>query len=58
MALFIMVHGFKTGAFTDRKISDYINENSTDFFNARKCINILDHAKDIITLAQRFLESL
>jgi hypothetical protein len=58
IALFVLVHDFKTGAFTGRKITDYINQNSTDFFNARQCINGLDHAKDIESLAEQFLESM
>ena len=34
IALFILTHGFKTGAFTGRKISDYVNDRQTDFVNA------------------------
>lgn len=55
VALFILVHGFKTGAFTGRKISDYINEFQTDFKNARRCINGIDHADDIANLARQYL---
>jgi Chitinase class I len=58
IALFILVHGFKTGAFTGRKISDYINANVTDFVKARRCINGTDHANDIARLAERYLISL
>ncbi len=51
-ALFILVHGFKTGAFTGKKITDFINEEEEpDFYNARKCINGLDHAQDIADIA-------
>src|SRR6476661_96726 len=39
VALFVIVHGFKTGTFTERKITEYINEHSTDYKNARRCIN-------------------
>ncbi len=53
-ALFILVYGFKTGAFTGRKISDYINSQSTDFFNARRCINGLDKASQIAALASTY----
>lgn len=58
IALFILVHGFKTGAFTGRKISDYINRSQTDFINARRCINGRDRAEDIARLAEKFLRSL
>ncbi len=38
IARFILVHGFLTGAFTGRKIVDYVDTQS-DFVNARRCIN-------------------
>ena len=47
VALFALVHGFKTGTFTGRKITDYINRSETDFVNARRCINGTDKATEI-----------
>lgn len=58
IALFILVHGFKTGAFTGRKITDYITQHSVDFFNARRCINGLDKASQISALASKYLARL
>lgn len=58
VALFILVHGFKTGTFTGRKIGDYINRSQTDFLNARRCINGRDHADDIARLAEKFRRTL
>ncbi len=58
VALFILVHGFKTGTFTGRKISDYINKFQTDFVDARRCINGTDHAEDIAKLAEKYLQTL
>lgn len=58
VALFILVHGFKTGTFTGRKISDYINNNRSDFISARRCINGSDHAAEIAKLAEKFLTTL
>ncbi|MDX9745782.1 MAG: glycoside hydrolase family 19 protein [Syntrophales bacterium] len=58
IALFVLVHGFKTGTFTGRKITDYINKNKTDFVKARRCINGTDHAHDIARLAEDFLNAL
>jgi Putative peptidoglycan binding domain/Chitinase class I len=58
IALFILVHGFKTGAFTGRKISDYVNDRVTDFINARRCINGVDHAAGIARLAEKYLATL
>lgn len=56
-ALFILVHGFRTGAFTGKKLTDFINENQTDFINARRCINALDRAQEIAALAEKFFKS-
>jgi len=55
IALFVLVHGFTTGAFTGRKISDYINTQQTDFIKARRCINGTDHDNDIAHLALKYL---
>ena len=55
VALFVLVHGFKTGTFTTRKITDYININKTDFLNARRCINGMDQASKIAALATKYL---
>ncbi len=55
VALFVLVHGFKTGAFTGKKITDYINGTETDFVNARRCINGKDCADKIAALAKTHL---
>lgn len=55
VALFILVHGFKTGAFTGKRLTDYVNQNRCDFFNARRCINGLDKAEHIARLAESYL---
>ena len=58
VARFVLVHGFKTGAFTGRKITDYINNSVIDFENARRCINGKDKAKEIAQLAESYLAKL
>ncbi len=58
VALFILVHGFKTGAFTGRKITEYINSNTTDFVNARRGISGTDKVHEIANLANKYLASL
>jgi hypothetical protein len=55
VALFVLVHGFKTGTFTGRKVTDFINQSMTDFVNARRCINGTDKANEIANLAEKFL---
>ncbi|MDQ1212479.1 glycoside hydrolase family 19 protein [Pantoea anthophila] len=57
-ALFILIDGFKNGVFTGKKLSDYVNDIESDFFNARKCINGLDHAAQIKEFANEFLTKL
>lgn len=54
-ALFVLVHGFKTGVFTGRSITDYIDASHTDFINARRCINGTDRAYEIASLAEAYL---
>jgi len=58
VALFIVVHGFQTGGFTGRKISDYINAGQTNFIDARRCINGTDRAAEIAALAQGYMTTL
>ncbi len=55
VALFVLVHGFKTGTFTGRRITDYLDETKTDFVGARRCINGNDKAHEIADVAKKFL---
>jgi predicted chitinase len=57
IALFILVHGFKTGTFTGRKITEYIDSHKTDFLNARRCINGRNKAHEIKKLAEKYLQT-
>jgi predicted chitinase len=57
-ALFILVHGFRTGQFTGRKLSDYVDAHHTDFRNARRCINGTDKQAEIAALAKSYLTRL
>jgi predicted chitinase/cell wall-associated NlpC family hydrolase len=57
-ALFVLVHGFKTGAFTGKKITDYIDAEGYDFHNCRRCINGVDKAEEIAALAEKYLEEI
>lgn len=43
----ILVRGMKEGWFTGKKLSDYINEDGTDYVNARRIVNGTDK-KDLI----------
>lgn len=50
----ILSYGMRKGAFTGKKLSDYISENNTDYINARRIINGTDKASVIKTYAQGF----
>jgi predicted chitinase len=50
----IMLIGMREGWFTSKKLLDYINANRTDYVNARKIINGLDHAVDIADAAEKY----
>ncbi|MEJ1976001.1 MAG: glycoside hydrolase family 19 protein [Acetobacteraceae bacterium] len=57
-ALYILVHGFKVGAFTGRPLTNYINQSGTNFVQARRCINGVDQAEHIKDLALRYVQTL
>ena len=50
----ILVHGMKNGTFTRVGLDNYINENQTDFYNARRIVNGTDRAQLIAGYAQQF----
>jgi predicted chitinase len=53
-ALFILVHGCRTGFFTGKPLGRYVNASQTDFINARRVINGLDRAAHISSLARNW----
>jgi hypothetical protein len=50
----IMFRGMTEGWFTTRKLSDYINLDKTDYYNARRIINGTDCAEKIAGYAKAF----
>lgn len=58
IACFVLVHGFKEGIFTGRKITDYIRPGKTDPIGARRCINGTDKAGKIAAIAVRRLKAM
>lgn len=56
----ILVEGMETGAFTGKKLSDYITGNGTPsgFVNARRIINGTDKASLIAGYAENFLAAI
>lgn len=55
----ILVKGMRDGTFTGYKLSDYINNSSQDFFNARNIVNGgLDRASEIASIAEGYFSVL
>ena len=54
----ILVKGFVQGWFTSKKISDYINDKSKNYYQARRVINSLDKAQLIADYAVVFEKAL
>lgn len=54
LAARIAAGGMKTGSFTGRSLERYVNENQSDYRNARRVINGLDHADEIADRARAF----
>jgi predicted chitinase len=54
IAAFATVYGMEDGIFTGRKLSNYINDASQDYLNARRIINGLDQAEKIAGYAVKF----
>ncbi|WP_205728657.1 PAAR-like protein [Flavobacterium sp. J27] len=53
LAMKIMIFGMEDGTFTGKKLADYINDNKTDYLNARRIINGTDRASDIKEYAEK-----
>ena len=52
----ILVWGMMNGRFTRKPLSNYINSNTVDFYNARKVVNGTDRAERIANYA-KFIQS-
>jgi len=57
-AVEILFAGMKEGWFTRRKLSTYINDEKTDYVNARRIINGKDKAEAIAKIAEQFKKAL
>ena len=55
ISLFVLVQGMKLGAFTGRKLEDYVRPGHVDFIKARKVINGTDKAREIADIAEGFV---
>jgi putative chitinase len=53
-----MFHGMINGDFTKKKLADFFNSRSEDWFNARTIINDHDHAEEVAEVSRRFFAKL
>lgn len=58
IAAFVMFEGMIGGVFTGKKLSDYFNDQKTDWINARRIINGTDKAADIAAIGKMFFADL
>ncbi|MDG6078437.1 hypothetical protein E3U23_04430 [Erythrobacter litoralis] len=50
----ILIDGAILGTFTGKRLGDYLNDTTNDWFGARRVINRLDRAADIAGLGKQF----
>jgi putative chitinase len=58
IAAAIMIKGMTGGLFTGRSLGEFMSDDHTDWVNARKIINGLDHAETIAGYAKVFYKGL
>jgi putative chitinase len=58
IAAYVMFEGMIRGVFTGKKLADYFNDKTTDWRNARRIINGVDHADEIAANAKHFYADL
>lgn len=54
LAAKIAVEGMRDGTFTTRKLGRYVNDQTTDYVNARRVVNGTDHADEIADRATAY----
>ena len=57
-AAYILFQGMLDGTFTKKKLSDYFNDDKTDWLNARRIVNGTDKAHEIANIAKMFYADL
>lgn len=58
IACYVLVHGFRTGAFTGKRLKDYIRPDKYDPVGARRCINGTDKARHIAGICDWWVKRL
>lgn len=58
LSVFVLVDGMMRGAYTTRRLDEFVNDRKQDFVNARRVINGLDRAEKIANQAAAWLGKL
>jgi predicted chitinase len=58
LSVFVIIDGMLRGAYTGRRLNEFVNSGGHDFFNARRVINRLDRADKIAAQATEWLTEL
>lgn len=58
LSAMVIVLGMVGGRFTGVGLGRFINDQKTDFINARKVVNMLDRAETIADIAERYLQAI
>jgi predicted chitinase len=58
LSVFVIVDGMMRGAYTGRRLDQFVNKDQQDFRNARRVVNGLDQADKIAAQAQAWLARL
>jgi hypothetical protein len=56
LSVFVLVDGMMRGAYTNRRLDEFVNESQEDFFNARQVVNGHDRAQKIADQANDWLK--
>jgi peptidoglycan hydrolase-like protein with peptidoglycan-binding domain len=58
LSVFVIIDGMMSGAYTGRRLDQFVNNNGQDFRNARRVVNGLDQADKIAAQARAWLARL
>ena len=58
LSVYVIVDGMMRGAYTGRRLDEFVNAGKQDFRNARKVVNGLDQADKIAQQARDWLSRL
>jgi hypothetical protein len=58
LSVFVLVDGMMRGVYTGRRLDQFVNSQTQDFFNARQVVNGHDRADKIAAQAENWLRDI